>query len=91
MNMPKRMTRIEIMEQEELLLSKERTVLSFMRTGLGFVTAGAAIFGFFQNIVLARMIGYILVGVGFVEVFESMRRLVSKQRELEKMRSQCKV
>ena len=88
--MPKNLSKTEIMHEEELLLSKERTILSFMRTGLGFVTAGAAIFGFFQNLVLAKAIGYILVGVGFVEVFESMRRLLEKQRELEKLKKKCK-
>jgi uncharacterized membrane protein YidH (DUF202 family) len=87
--MPKRLSRMEAMEEEELILSKERTVLSFMRTGLGFVTAGAAIYGFFQALPLARAIGYILLGVGFVEVAESMRRLVAKQRELERLKN-CK-
>jgi uncharacterized membrane protein YidH (DUF202 family) len=89
--MPKRVSRVEAMHEEELLLSKERTMLSFMRTGLGFVTAGAAIYGFFQSLPLARAIGYILVGVGFVEVFESMRRLVSKQRQLDRLQRQCKI
>ena len=74
------------MHEEELLLSKERTVLSFMRTGLGFVTAGAAIFGFFQSLLLARIIGYVLLVIGFVEVFESLRRLVSKQREIQNLK-----
>jgi uncharacterized membrane protein YidH (DUF202 family) len=88
--MPK-LSKEDAIREEELLLSKERTILSFMRTGLGFVTAGAAIYGFFQNLPLAMAIGYILVGVGFVEVFESMRRLVSKQRELEKLKVRCRV
>lgn len=89
--MPKAVSKIEAMHREELLLSKERTILSFMRTGLGFITAGAAIFGIFQSLVAARAIGYILVGVGFVEVFESMRRLIGKQNELEKLKRTCKV
>jgi uncharacterized membrane protein YidH (DUF202 family) len=89
--MPKAKSKIVIMEEEELLLSKERTILSFMRTGLAFITAGAAIFGIFQTLVVARAIGYILVGVGFVEVFESMRRLVAKQREIDKLNRTCKI
>jgi uncharacterized membrane protein YidH (DUF202 family) len=89
--MPKTNSKIVLMEKEELLLSKERTILSFMRTGLGFITAGAAIFGIFQSLVVARAIGYILVGVGFVEVFESMRRLVVKQREIDKISRECKI
>lgn len=83
----KKITRLQILEEEQVLLSKERTVLSFMRTGLAFITAGVAIIGFFQTLQLAQMVGYILVGIGFVEVFESIRRLVEKQRELDELRS----
>jgi uncharacterized membrane protein YidH (DUF202 family) len=83
----KKITRLQILEEEQVLLSKERTVLSFMRTGLAFITAGVAIVGFFQTLQLAQMVGYILVGIGFVEVFESIRRLVEKQRELDELRS----
>ena len=83
----KKITRLQILEEEQVLLSKERTVLSFMRTGLAFVTAGVAIAGFFQTFQLAQIVGYILVGIGFVEVFESIRRLVEKQRELDELRS----
>ena len=88
--MPKAISRMEAMQIEELLLSKERTILSFMRTGLAFITAGAAIFGIFQSLIVARAIGYILVGVGFVEVFESMRRLVLKQKEIDSLKKNCR-
>jgi len=84
--MPKRMSRVEICEEEQLLLSKERTILSFMRTGLAFVTAGAAIAGFFQSFVPAQIVGYSLTLIGFVEVFESIRRLLVKQKDAEKLK-----
>jgi uncharacterized membrane protein YidH (DUF202 family) len=88
-NMPNKMTRIEIYEEQQLILSKERTILSFMRTGLAFVTAGIVIAGFFGDLKAAQVIGYVLVGIGFIEVFESIRRLISKQKELDELRRKC--
>jgi len=79
------MSRLEILEEEQVLLSKERTILSFMRTGLAFVATGIAIVSLLKN-VEAAIIGNILIGIGFVEVFESVRRLVKKQRELVQLR-----
>ena len=82
--MPKK-TRREIYEEEQLLLSKQRTILSFMRTGLAFVTAGIVIAGFFQDFQPAQIIGFILVGIGFIETFESIIRLIAKQKEMKKL------
>lgn len=87
--MPQKMSKVEIYEEQQLLLSKERTILSFMRTGLAFVTAGIVIAGFFADIKAAQIIGYILVGIGFIEVFESIRRLLAKQRELDELKRKC--
>ena len=84
--MPKRKSRLIIMEEEQLILSKQRTILSFMRTGLAFVVAGIAAAGFFQELEIAQIVGYILIGIGFIEVFESIRRLVVKQKELKKLK-----
>jgi len=87
--MAKKPSRMEIYQEEELLLSKERTILSFMRTGLTFVTAGIVIASFFQSIKAAQIIGYTLVGIGFIEVAESIRRLIEKQREIDKLKRKC--
>ena len=81
--MPKRKSKLIILQEKQLVLSKERTILSFMRTGLAFVVAGVAIAGFFQGFETAQIIGYILIGIGFVEVFESIRRLIEKRKELK--------
>jgi uncharacterized membrane protein YidH (DUF202 family) len=89
--MPKRMSKIEVYEEEQVLLSKERTILSFMRTGLAFVTAGIVIAGFFQELKAAQVIGYVLVGIGFIETFESIRRLIVKQKELDDLRRRCNI
>ncbi|MFH0929372.1 MAG: DUF202 domain-containing protein [Candidatus Aenigmatarchaeota archaeon] len=84
--MPKRKSRIILMQEEQVVLAKQRTILSFMRTGLTFIVAGIAVAGFFQNFELAQIVGYILIGIGFIEVFESIRRLTVKQKELKRLR-----
>jgi len=84
--MPKKMTRLDIYQEQQVLLSKERTILSFMRTGLAFITAGIAITSFFQDIMSAQIVGYSLTFIGFIEVFESIRRLLVKQKESERLR-----
>jgi uncharacterized membrane protein YidH (DUF202 family) len=82
-------SKIELYQEEQVLLSKERTILAFMQTGLAFVATGTAIVNIFKDIP-AHIIGYILIGIGFVEVFESMRRLIIKQREMEKLKKKLK-
>ena len=77
---------MEMLQEEQILLSKQQTILSFMRTGLAFVTAGIVVAGFFQTLESAQIVGYILVGIGFVEVFESIRRLMEKQKEMKKLK-----
>ena len=76
-----------IFQEQQVLLSKQRTILSFMRTGLAFVVAGIAVAGFFQDVQSAQVIGYILVGIGFIEVFESIRRLVQKHKEYRSVKT----
>ena len=85
MPIKRKKTKLQILEEEQVLLSKQRTILSFMRTGLAFVTAGVALAGLFQRFELAQIVGFILIGIGFVEVFESIRRLIQKQKELDEL------
>ncbi len=84
--MRKKMTKLEMYQEQQVLLSKERTILSFMRTGLAFITAGIAIAAFFREFVPAQIVGFSLTFIGFIEVFESIRRLLIKQKESERLR-----
>ncbi len=86
--MSKKKTRTEIYQEQQVLLSKERTILSFMRTGLAFITAGIAIAAFFQEFVSAQIVGYCLTFIGFIEVFESIRRLLVKQKHSDKLKKE---
>ena len=77
--------KLEILGEEQLVLSKERTILSFMRTGLAFLAAGIVIISVLKE-TLMQIAGFGLVAIGFLEVFESFRRLRSKQKEMEKLK-----
>ncbi|HJW97207.1 MAG TPA: DUF202 domain-containing protein [archaeon] len=80
--------------KEQTILAKERTILSFMRTGLGFITAGFAIIaatGILQNFfsmhpLTPSIIGWALVGVGFLEIIESFRRLRTYRDKMKKIK-----
>jgi len=79
--------------KEQTVLAKERTILSFMRTGLGFVTAGFAIIAatsimeavLKMHPAVPTVIGAALVGVGFLEIFESFRRLRAYKRKMKQI------
>jgi len=88
--MAKKRSELIILQEQQVLLSKQRTILSFMRTGLAFTTAGIVVAGFFQTFEPAQIVGYILVGIGFIEVFESIRRLIEKQKEMDKLKDHLK-
>ncbi len=83
--MSRRLSKMEFYQEEQVLLSKERTIMSFMQVGLAFVTAGLVIAGFFKETSI-MFAGYVLVLIGFTEVIESIRRLLSKQKEMERLR-----
>jgi len=85
--MPKkhRITRMEVLQEEQVLLSKERTILQFMSTGLAFLGVGVAMINLFKES-LSQIIGYALIIIGTVEVAESIRRLRRKQKEMDKLK-----
>ena len=88
--MSKKLTEMESYQEEQVILSKERTILSFMQVGLTFVTAGIVISNFFSQ-TYVQIVGYVLIVIGFVEVFESMRRLHRKQKEMTLAQEKVKV
>lgn len=80
-----------ILAQEQTILSKERTILSFMRTGLTFIVLGLGIVSVSELVgealIAVQAVGWVIVVIGFAEVFESYRRLrryQNKMKELEK-------
>jgi len=77
--------RAEILKIEEVLLAKERTILSFMQIGLTFIGLGVIVINVFDT-AQYQMIGNLLIIIGFIEVLESFRRLRHKKKEMEALK-----
>ena len=67
---------------EQTILAKERTVLSFMRTGLASIGAGIVIINIFST-ASAWIIGWAFIFSGIVEIFESYRRLRQYKKKMD--------
>lgn len=80
-----------LIAEEEVLLSKERTALSFMRTALTFIGVGIVVASVFKDVLLFQVLGYLLVVIGVVELFESFRRLRHKEKYVNKLQRQTGV
>ena len=78
-----------ILLEEQVILAKERTILSFKRTGLTFIGAGIVVISVFKEFSF-QAIGYIIILIGFLEVFESFRRLRIKEKEMDKLKKKIK-
>lgn len=79
-----------LIAEEEVLLSKERTILQFMSTALAFIGVGIIIVKIFNDSMF-QLIGYLIIAVGFVEIGESMRRLRGKQKIMKRLEKQTKL
>ena len=74
------------LSKERTLLSKERTILSFMQTGLAFIGVGIVIINVFGTNQSSEIVGWLLIIIGFAEVLESMRRLLKYKKKMSIMR-----
>ena len=83
--MKRRISKSLVLKEEEVLLAKERTILSFMQTGLAFIGLGLIVTNFLKEADI-RLVGFVLIIVGFVEVLESIRRLRKKQSQMHKLK-----
>jgi len=74
-----------VLSEERTILSKERTILSFMQTGLASIGLGIVLTYYLKG-TLITYVGYALILTGFVEAMESVRRLRTKQKEIESLK-----
>jgi len=75
------------LSKERTLLSKERTILSFMQTGLAFIGVGIVLINIFGATSHPTVIiGWTLILIGFVEVLESLRRLMKYKKRMSSIR-----
>ena len=78
-----------LLEEEQTILSRERTMHSYMQTGLGFIGAGLLAIKFLDGILYAT-VGVILCLFGVYLLIEAMhrftryRKMAHKLRKLEK-------
>lgn len=74
-----------VLSEERTILSKERTILSFMQTGLTSIGLGIVL-NYYLKETLITYVGYILILTGFIEVLESIRKLKTKQKEVDELK-----
>jgi len=74
-----------LLKEEEVILAKERTILSFMQTGLASIGIGLILVKLFNEIPF-QIAGFILIMIGIVECYESGRRLRKKQKEMDEIK-----
>ncbi|OGI12666.1 hypothetical protein A3K64_03765 [Candidatus Micrarchaeota archaeon RBG_16_36_9] len=74
-----------VLSEERTVLSKERTILSFMQTGLTSIGLGIVLTYYLKETLLTYL-GYVLILTGFIEVLQSIRKLKTKQKEVEMLK-----
>jgi uncharacterized membrane protein YidH (DUF202 family) len=80
--MEKKEDKTILLKEEEVILAKERTILSFMQTGLASIGIGIVLVKLFTELPF-QIAGFILILIGIIESYESGRRLRKKQKEME--------
>ena len=79
-----------MLTEQQTLLSKQRTILAFMQTGLAFVGVGIVIVNFLKESA-SQVIGWMLFFIGFIEILESLRRIMIYKKRMEKIKSKTKI
>lgn len=78
--------RLLLLAEEQTILSRERTMHSYMQTGLAFISIGILIMKFLEGS------GYLLLGgflvlIGFLQLAEAFRRFRAYRREVRELRA----
>ena len=71
--------------EEQTLLSRERTMHSYMQTGLAFTSVGLFIIKFLSGL-LYVCAGAVFVILGFLLIVESARRYIRFRQAIRKLR-----
>jgi len=71
------------LQEEQTLLSRERTMQQYMTTGLAFIGVGLIVVKFFIEYIYIT-IGIILIFIGFWQLWQAYRRF-KKYRKVIKM------
>ena len=79
-----------LLVKEQVILSKERTILQFMSTALAMIGLGLVIVNVLRDLLFQAM-GFGLVFAGFIELLESMRKFRNKQKIIANIEKQTRV
>lgn len=74
-----------ILSEEQTLLAKQRTMLSFIQTGIASIGFGLVVVQFWEN-TFAQIVAAILVGIGFYEIIRAYRKLSEYNQRLERLK-----
>jgi sulfite exporter TauE/SafE len=74
-----------LLMEEQTLLSRERTMHSYMQTGLAFSSVGLMVMKFFAGFYYL-CIGVLFIVVGFLLIFESGRRYIGFRKDIRQLR-----
>ena len=85
----KKFNRQIALEEEQTLLSRERTMQQYMTTGLAFIGAGLIVIKFFTGDIYT-FIGALLIVIGFWQLWQSYRRFERYRKIVRKIRKKEK-
>lgn len=78
------------LSEERTVLSKERTILAFLQTGLAFIAVGIATVNLVKD-VYTQFVGWVLIAIGFVEILDSIRRLMKYKKRIERIKAKLRM
>ncbi len=82
--MARRKAKSTLLLEEQTYLAQERTMLSIIRTGLAFIGVGLVVINCWRDW-YAKIIGVVLVVLGFYEVFRGYVGLAEYKRKIRKL------
>jgi uncharacterized membrane protein YidH (DUF202 family) len=71
--------------EEQVVLARERTASSFMRTGLGFVGVGIVLMNAFPGDPASLIFGWMLVGIGITLLIQYAFRLSKYGQRIKRL------
>jgi len=77
------------LSDERTILSKQRTELAFMQTGIAMVGLGLLVLKFWPDYPI-KIVATVMLGVGLYEIARSYQKLLEYNRRLERVKTLVK-
>lgn len=85
-----RESKMLLLAEEQVVLSKERTILQFMSTAITLIGLGLVVVNVLKEL-LFQVIGFGLIFIGFIELLESLRKLRVKQQLISQIKKKTRI